>query len=94
MKRFAIVLAASLLTAPAFASDLCASNLQKLDDALATKIPTGQTTTKQVEDLKAKAEAAKSAGDDKGCVAHSNQALQLLEKSEKGGDGGGAGSGT
>ncbi|MBM7063041.1 hypothetical protein JQX08_20175 [Pseudomonas sp. UL073] len=90
MKRFVILLTASLLAAPAFADELCTTNLQKLDDALATKTPIGQTGTKQAEELKAKAEQAKAAGDEKGCVSHSTQALQLLESGAKGGEGGGS----
>ncbi|AYC31627.1 hypothetical protein D3880_04125 [Pseudomonas cavernae] len=87
MKRFAMLIVAALLTAPVFAADLCDINLQKLEDALATQAPNGDTATQQVEQLKAKAEEAKVVGDTEGCINNSNKALQVLENSDKGGGG-------
>lgn len=79
----------SLLTSQAFAEeDLCAVNLQKLDDqTLGT--PLGDPLEQQIDALREAAIQAQLDDDIDGCVAQSAKALQLLENSNKN-DGGGS----
>ncbi|WP_068828298.1 hypothetical protein [Pseudomonas sp. BMS12] len=89
MKRTALLFAATLITAPAFAADdQCSLNMQKLDDELTTNTTLGEPLKTQVEELKTQAMTAQQAGKTEDCAAASNQALMLLENSEKGGEGG------
>lgn len=70
----------TLLSFPAFAAvDLCTLNLQKLEDNLASGDPLGEPLRQQVEELQAKAEQAREAGDLESCTALSEQALQMLQ---------------
>ncbi|MDZ5604365.1 hypothetical protein SJI00_16460 [Pseudomonas sp. RP23018S] len=92
----ALFAAATLLASPVFAAeDLCAGNLQKIDDTLATMTtaPEGQKMAigKQVDEAK----MAESNGDKEKCVTISTKVLSELNKTEKGsgsasGSGGGA----
>lgn len=76
---FALAIA-TLLSLPAFAAeDLCSLNLQQLEDNLASGDPLGEPLRQQVEELQAKAEHARDAGDLETCTALSEQALQLLQ---------------
>nr|WP_298170760.1 hypothetical protein [uncultured Pseudomonas sp.] len=72
---------AALASAPAFAEDLCAIQLQKLDNKETQTITLGSPAKEQVEELTQQAKEAQSAGDTKACISHSAQALQLLDVS-------------
>ncbi|MDG9784142.1 hypothetical protein [Metapseudomonas otitidis] len=90
MKRTALLLGATLLASPlAFADDLCTLNLQKISDQLATATTLGDPLKQEVQDLRAKAEQAKTHGDTKGCISASSMALQRLQRPNT--DGGSAG---
>jgi hypothetical protein len=93
MKRTALVFAAALMTSPVFAaSDLCDVNLQKINDGMTTSSSTlGEPMKTQLSELKAEAEKAREAGDEKGCIAASGKALQMLRAP---GDGGGSNGGS
>ncbi|WP_137971011.1 hypothetical protein [Pseudomonas sp. F(2018)] len=85
MKRTALIFACALAASPAFANDdLCATNLQKIDDQLASQTALGAAAKQQVEDLRKQAVQAQQAGDNEGCAGHANQAVTLLEKTGKG----------
>lgn len=88
MKRTAITglfMTAALLASPVFAADdLCASNLQKIDDQLATVGATSEDLIKSVKEQAADARAAQTAGNDKDCIALTTKALQDLENTTKG----------
>ncbi|HSC84326.1 MAG TPA: hypothetical protein VLC30_11975 [Pseudomonas sp.] len=90
MKATALIFAGALLASPVFAADdLCSSNLQKLEDLLATSTALAEPQQTQVEELHAQAKAAQQAGNTKDCASAANQALMLLEKLDKGGNGAG-----
>ncbi|MGG5290208.1 hypothetical protein [Pseudomonas shirazensis] len=90
----ALFAAATLLASPVFAADdLCAINLQKINDSMATSTTTSESLddsiTKHVDDAK----AAQAKGDTKECIAISSKVLLRLEKTDKGsGSAGGSGS--
>ncbi|HWD32212.1 hypothetical protein ACIKP7_02615 [Pseudomonas caricapapayae] len=92
MKRTAITglfIAAALLASPVFAADdLCALNLQKIDDATATAGATSENTSENVADQVKEAKAAQAAGNTKDCIAITTKALDSLEKTEKSSNGG------
>ncbi|WP_110995186.1 hypothetical protein [Pseudomonas sichuanensis] len=89
----ALFAAATLLASPVFAADdLCALNLQKIDDAMATAGATSEGMDKAVTERVDKAKAAQASGDTKECIAITSKVLEGLEKTEKGG-GGASGSG-
>jgi hypothetical protein len=92
MKRTLFALTAALMASPVFAaSDLCALNLQQLDDGLTVSGPSmGEPLRGQVTDLKNEAMKSRDAGDTKGCIASSGQALQLMKGPGDGTQGGGA----
>lgn len=89
MKRTAIsglFIAAALLASPVFAAeDLCATNLQKINDAMAMAGATSEgfddAVKKNVEDAK----KAQASGDDKTCIAITSKIVERLAKIEKGG---------
>lgn len=91
MKRTAItglLLSAALLASPVFAAeDLCASNLQKIDDNMATAGATSEgmddAVSKSVQDAK----AAQAAGNTKDCITITSKILSDQEKSTKGDSG-------
>lgn len=89
----ALFAAATLLASPAFAAeDLCAINLQKIDDNMATAGATSEGLDKAVTEHIDKAKAAQASGDTKECIAITTKVLQRLEKTEKGsGSAGGSG---
>lgn len=76
-----LCMAATLLASPAFAADdLCAANLQKIDDQDKTA---GSASAQLLESNKGdlqKAQAAQTSGDKKTCIALSSRILQDLEK--------------
>ncbi|MFJ4111357.1 hypothetical protein [Pseudomonas sp. NPDC089758] len=90
----ALFAAATLLASPVFAADdLCALNMQKIDDAMATAGATSEGLDKALNEDVDKAKAAQAAGDTKECIAISTKVLQRLEKTDKGsGTAGGSGS--
>ncbi|GGK01317.1 hypothetical protein [Pseudomonas matsuisoli] len=96
MKRAAFIITAALMASPAFAEDLCAINLQQIDDATTTSAATlGDPLKQQVTDLKKEAMQAQKSGDTESCITASTQALQLLKSpAGEGSNGGGSGSGS
>ncbi|WP_044874045.1 hypothetical protein [Pseudomonas sp. LFM046] len=92
MKRTALLFSAALLASPAFADDLCAINLQKLDDAMASYPTIGEPLRQQVTDLRTKAEQAQQVGDTEACVNASTLALQRLQQPDSNGNGAGGSS--
>ncbi|MCJ1881981.1 hypothetical protein [Pseudomonas nitroreducens] len=85
MKRAALLITAALLASPAFADDLCSTNLQKVDDAVKTTTNNTQAQ-EQAMRLQEKAAQAQTAGNTKECIAHTEKALKLLK--DNAGDGG------
>jgi len=81
MKLAALIVTAALAASatPAFADDLCAINLQKLNDILTTEPTLAEPMKMQVEEHKKEAEKAQSAGDLEACGTHAEKALQLLD---------------
>ncbi|WP_295481382.1 hypothetical protein [uncultured Pseudomonas sp.] len=84
----AVFAAATLLASPVFAADdLCAINLQKINDEMAT---TGATSEGLVDTLNKhidEAKAAQAKGDNKECITITNKVLERLNKTEKGSSG-------
>lgn len=90
----ALFAAATLLASPVFAADqdLCAINLQKIDDAKATAATTSEGLDKTLDQHIADAKTAQAKGDTKECIAITSKVLSRLEKSDKGsGTAGGSG---
>ncbi|UCL86297.1 hypothetical protein [Pseudomonas sp. HS-18] len=85
MKRAALLITAALLASPAFADDLCSTNLQKVDDTVKTTTNNTQAQ-EQAMRLQEKAAQAQAAGNTKECIAHTEKALKLLK--DNAGDGG------
>lgn len=92
----ALFAAATLLASPVFAAeDLCAGNLQKIDDTMATMTTASEATKMTVGDQVKEAKSAQTNGDKEKCVTISTKVLSELNKTEKGsgsasGSGGGA----
>ncbi|QBF28589.1 hypothetical protein EXN22_23975 [Pseudomonas tructae] len=88
MKRTAICglfIAAALLASPVFADeDLCASNLQKIDDTVATQGATSESLDDAVKKNVDDAKAAQATGNTKDCIAITSKVIERLEKTEKG----------
>ena len=85
MKRLTLTglcMAAALMTSHAFAADdLCAANLQKIDDADKTAgSASAQIMESNKEDIQ-KAQAAQAAGDKKTCIALSQRVWEAIDKS-------------
>ncbi|PVZ12611.1 MULTISPECIES: hypothetical protein [unclassified Pseudomonas] len=94
MKRTALAglfLSTALLgAAPAFAAeDLCASNLQKIDNELATVAPSNPALEKVLKPSIEKAKSDQAAGKTKDCIAESQKVLTQLDKTTKKGSGAG-----
>ena len=98
MKRTALAglfISAVMLASPVFAAetvpakdDLCAINLQSIENAMATS---GQTSENTADDIKAGYEKAKkeqASGDVKACISTTTQLLQRIQDNNKGGDDG------
>ncbi|WP_409308546.1 hypothetical protein [Pseudomonas putida] len=66
------------------ADDLCAANLQKIDDTMATAGATAEGLDKAITEHVDKAKAAQASGDTKECIAITSKVLERLEKTEKG----------
>ncbi|MBA1202798.1 hypothetical protein G7009_13710 [Pseudomonas capeferrum] len=82
----AVLAATTLLASPVFAADndLCALNMQKINDQMAT---TGANSeglddflTKHIDEAK----AAQASGDKEKCITISSKVLERLNKQEKG----------
>nr|WP_314481092.1 hypothetical protein [uncultured Pseudomonas sp.] len=81
----ALFAAATLLASPAFAADdLCALNLQKINDSMATAGATSEGLKTQIDEEVTKAKAAQAAGNDKDCIAITQKALTMLQNTNKG----------
>ncbi|EIK94012.1 hypothetical protein PMM47T1_23999 [Pseudomonas sp. M47T1] len=76
-----LCMAAALMTSHAFAADdLCAANLQKIDDADKTAgSVSAQIMEQNKEDIE-KAKAAQASGDKKTCIALSERVWQSIDK--------------
>ena len=89
MKRTAITglfLSAALLASPVFAAEsLCDTNLQKLDDQMASAAAMPEDMSMKLKEQADDARAAKAAGNEKDCITLTTKALEDLEKNTKGG---------
>ena len=97
MKVHALLASAVLLASPAvFAQqDLCQTNLQEIDDNMATNTATlGEPAKSKVEDIPTGPPGTQQSGDTEACIAHSTKALQELKGPGSSGSGGTAGSGS
>jgi hypothetical protein len=89
MKRIAFAgmfICAAMLASPVFASDqhdLCTIKLQELRDKVTSLPATSESATINVKQLKASAEAAQAANDDKKCITEATQGLALVDKLAK-----------
>lgn len=80
----ALFAAATLLASPVFAAeDLCTTNLQKIDDSMATAGATSEAWTRPSPSTSTKP-SAQASGDTKECIAITSKVLERLEKTEKG----------
>ncbi len=71
---------AALLASPVFAAeDLCATNIQKLQDAVDAKMSVGENSLENIQAALDKAKTAQAAGNDKDCIAISTGMLQKIE---------------
>lgn len=89
----ALFAAATLLASPVFADgDLCAANLQKIDDSRTTAGATSEGLDNGIKEHIQEAKAAQASGDTKKCIAITSKVLERLEKTDKGsGSAGGSG---
>ena len=97
MKIHALLASAVLLASPAVfaAQHLCQTNLQEIEDNMATQSTTlGEPAKSQVEEHVMQAKQAQQAGDTEACIAHSTKALQALKGPGSSGSGGTSGSGS
>ncbi|MBH3429939.1 hypothetical protein [Pseudomonas alkylphenolica] len=89
MKRTAITglfIAAALLASPVFAADdLCATNLQKINDEMATAKATSESLGETLETRLEKAKAAQASGNTEECIAITSKIISRMQKTEKGG---------
>ena len=97
MKRFALLATAALLASPVAFPDtnLCQTNLQEIDDNMATNMATlGEPAKSQVEEYVEQARQAQQSGDTEACIAHTTKALQELKGPGSSGSGGTSGTGS
>lgn len=73
------IVAMAMLASPAFATDTCTVNLQKLSDDKVALTTMASPLKEQVEEHIKAAEEAQRAGDTETCGTHTQKALQLLE---------------
>lgn len=79
-----LIVASALIASPVFAAeDLCAVNMQKLDDAKTTSMQLGDPAKSQYDDAYKEAMAAHAKKDDKTCITRSTDALQILMDAQK-----------
>jgi hypothetical protein len=79
MKLISLFATAAFLSSPAFADDLCATQLQQLDDSKAQITTLGSPVKEQVEELTLQAKQAQNQGDLETCSSHGAKALQALD---------------
>ncbi|SEN50431.1 hypothetical protein SAMN04487857_11951 [Pseudomonas sp. ok272] len=84
MKHSAIAglfITAALLASPVFASDedLCASNIQALNDAITTAPATSDGALENAKAALANAQKSQASGDHKACVAETTRMLQKIQ---------------
>ena len=96
MKVHALLASAVLLASPAvFAQqDLCQTNLQEIDDNMATNTATLGEPAKSKVEVCPTGRQAQQSGDTEACIAHSTKALQELKGPGSSGSSGAAGSGS
>ena len=71
---------AALLASPVFAAeDLCATNIQKLQETVDSKMAVGDNSLENIQAALDKAKAAKAAGNEKDCIAISTGMLEKIE---------------
>ncbi|NIX91546.1 hypothetical protein HCG45_02080 [Pseudomonas fulva] len=81
----ALFAAATLLASPAFAADdLCALNLQKINDSMATAGATSEGLDTAVQDKVNEAKQAQASGDTKKCIEITSKVVERLDKTNKG----------
>lgn len=95
MKRSAfagLFICAAMLASPVFAAtdvpakkDLCAIQLQTVNDALASSGQTSENTNDNLKAAYKKAKAAHASGNDEECVEVTSQVLQKIQNINKGG---------
>jgi hypothetical protein len=81
MRRLAVFLTATLLSAPLWATQ-CPADMAKIDSMLASNPPSDPTVLAQVQQLRAEGEELHNAGNHDQSVQVLGEALQLLEASE------------
>lgn len=84
MKRSAIAglfIATAMLASPVFAADndLCKSNIQAIEDALATAPSTSENAMDNVKAALEKAKKSQAAGNDKKCIDETTSTLQKIQ---------------
>ncbi|HZX15382.1 MAG TPA: hypothetical protein VFF22_00735 [Pseudomonas sp.] len=77
------IVAIAMLASPAFATDICTVNLQKLSDSKAALTTMTSPLKEQVEERIKAAEEAQRAGDLETCGTHAEKALMLLQRPSK-----------
>ena len=71
---------AALFASPVFAAeDLCATNIQKLQDAADAGMAVGENSLDNIQAALDKAKAAKAAGNEKDCIAISTGMLEKIQ---------------
>jgi hypothetical protein len=79
-----LIITTALMASPVFAAeDLCAVNLQKIDDAKTTVLTLGEPAKSQLDEATADAKAAQAKNDDKTCITRSTDALTILTNVNK-----------
>lgn len=76
-----LFITAAMLASPVFAADkdLCASNIQAIEDALATAPSTSESAVDNIKKALKEAKEAQAAGDDKKCISETTSALKKIE---------------
>lgn len=81
----ALFAAATLLASPAFAADdLCALNLQKINDSMATAGATSEGLDTAVQKHVEEAKQAQASGDKEKCIEITSKVVERLDKTNKG----------
>ncbi|VVM81292.1 hypothetical protein PS645_02283 [Pseudomonas fluorescens] len=76
-----LLISAAMLSSPAFAADkdLCATNIQKITDFIATAPSVGENSADNLKAGLAKAKASQAAGNDKECVETTGGIVAKIE---------------
>lgn len=81
----ALFAAATLLASPAFAADdLCAMNLQKINDSMATSGATSEGLDTAIQKNVEEAKQAQASGNKDECITITSKVIQRLEQTNKG----------